>query len=171
MQQRIALAPRLARTLLLLSIGAYLLLKVYHIDDEAIESVDTALQGWPRMHLQMAWKFPGYFLIALCVAGSILGMRFGGLRHLARVASPVGIVASFTFTIYLTHLPLLKFFVAIGGTTVNSILWPAIATVAFVVAFGLFTERRIGPWRAAFALIVRVGDNLAGRAGVPLRGG
>jgi peptidoglycan/LPS O-acetylase OafA/YrhL len=137
----------------------------------ATESVNAALQNWPKTHIQMAWQFPGYFPIALRVGGSILGMRFGALRDVARIAYPVGWIASFTFTIYLTHFPLLKFFVALGGSAIDSMLWPMLATLAFVVVLGSFTERRIGPWRSAFTLLVRYGDKLASRAAMTVRNG
>jgi peptidoglycan/LPS O-acetylase OafA/YrhL len=73
-------------------------------------------------------------------------------------------MASFTFTIYLTHLPLMKFFVALGGGAIESMFWPTTMTLAAVVAIGLVTERRIGPWRVGFAGLVRLGDRIAGNA-------
>ena len=170
-QQTVTLPPIVARVLLLGSIGAYLLIKAYGIDDLTTEGVNAAMRDWPRTQLQMAWQAPGYFLIALCVAGSILGMRFGKLRQVTFFAYPISFVASFTFTIYLTHLPLLKFFVVIGGTAINSMLWPTLATLASVVLLGLVTERRIRPWRIAFTAIVRFADKLAGKAAVAVRGG
>ncbi len=170
-QGRVELKPGPARVLLLVSLGAYPLLKAYGIDDMATEAVNAILHDWPRTHLQMAWQVPGHLLIALCVVGSILGMRFGAFRQMARIAWPVGLVASFTFTIYLTHLSLLKFFVAIGGRRIDAVLWPAMATLAFVVVFGLFTEHRIKPWRSALTVIIRAGDKLASRAAVAVRGG
>jgi peptidoglycan/LPS O-acetylase OafA/YrhL len=171
LQHRITLTPWPARILLVLSIACYPLLKVLGLDDMATRGVNAAFHDWPRTHLQMAWQFPGYFPIALCVGGSILGMRFGALRQVARIGYPVGLAASFTFTIYLTHLPLLKFFVALGGSAIDSMLWPALATLAFVVVLGSFTERRIGPWRSAFTLLVRCGDKLASRAAIAVRNG
>jgi len=171
LQQRITLTPWPARILLALSIASYPLLKILGLDDMATQGVNAAFHDWPRTHLQMAWQFPGYFPIALCIGGSILGMRFGALRQVARIAYPVGLAASFTFTIYLTHLPLLKFFVALAGPAIHSMLWPALATLACVVLLGSFTERRIGPWRSAFTLLVRCSDNLANRAAIAVRHG
>jgi peptidoglycan/LPS O-acetylase OafA/YrhL len=119
----------------------------------------------------MANVFPGQFIIACCIAASIFAVRFSALRGIASIAYPVGLAASFTFTIYLTHLPLMMFFVALGGTAIDSMLWPTIMTLAAVIAIGLVTERRIGPWRAAFSRLVQFGERMAGSAIVATRRG
>jgi peptidoglycan/LPS O-acetylase OafA/YrhL len=170
-QRSLTLRPWPARVLLLLSIAAYPLIKAYGVDSMAIEGTNALLNDWPRLHLQMAWQLPGYSLIALCVAGSILGMRFASLTQTVRIAYPVGVIASFTFTIYLTHAPLMKFFVTIGSASLQSVLWPVIATLVSVVMIGMCTERRIKPWRSAFAAIVQFSDRLATRAVLAARGG
>ena len=170
-QKKISLKPVPARLLFLLSVGAYLLIKANGFDTMATEGVNNAFGNVPRHYLQVAYNFPGHFIIAVCVATSIFAMRFTALRQIASVAYPVGFVASFTFTIYLTHLPLMKFFVALGGPAMESMFWPTLATLAAVVALGSVTERRIGPWRTLFARLFRVGDRVAGNAALATRRG
>src|ERR1700710_915952 len=47
-QHRLTLEPRHARALLLVSIGAYLLLKACAVDDWVTQGVNAALGDWPR---------------------------------------------------------------------------------------------------------------------------
>ena len=170
-QKKISLQPLPARLLFLLSIGLYMFIKAYALDNMATEGVDEIFGNVPRLYLQVAYNFPGHLMIAVCVAMSIFAMRFAALRQIARVAYPVGIAASFTFTIYLMHLPLMKFFVTLGGPDIESMVWPTMATLAAVVAIGSVTERRIGPWRILFARLVRFADRLAGNAVLATRRG
>jgi peptidoglycan/LPS O-acetylase OafA/YrhL len=90
---------------------------------------------------------------------------------MARLAAPVGLVASFTFTIYLLHLPLLKFFAALGGTAIDTMVLPVFATLLTEVLVGVCTEWRVRSWRSAFTRIVNGAEKLAGRAVPVLRGG
>jgi len=156
-QRTLSLRPAPARVLLALSLAGFVALKATGTDTLATEAVNAALGQFPLTSMQMAWLLPGYLLLALCIAGSIFAVRFAALDGLARLAAPVGVVASFTFTIYLIHLPALKFFVALGFA---SMLWPALLTLAIVLVLGLLTERRLGPWRAAFSALFAAAERV-----------
>jgi hypothetical protein len=168
-QRRVDLAPVAGRALLALGLAGYLAIKASGSDGAVADSVDAWLGGWPVRHLQMAWHFPGWALIAASVAASILGMRFSGLAPAGGLARPVATLASFTFSLYLVHMPLLRFFSVAAGPFVETLYWPAIATLAAVGVFASISEHRVGAWRRGLSACVQMGGSIAVAVGAAPR--
>jgi len=160
LQKRLSPSRRVAVSAAGITALAYLAIIHFGIDTWASETVNRALSGYPISHLQMAWKAPGYLMLALTVAANIVAMRYAEFGQLARLSAPIGVLASYTFSIYLVHLPLLRFYAALLRGSVGSILIPAALTLITAVAFGQVTERRTAPWRQAFTRLVAVGVSL-----------
>ena len=156
LQQRVALSRRTAAPLVVLTAIVYLGVIHFGIDIRLSEVVNSWFHGYPRAHLQMAWKAPGYLVLALLVAANIFCMKYAEIDVFARLARPIGWVASFTFSFYLVHLPLLRFYSALFRHATGSILFPAVLTVITAAAFGQVTERRTRPWRRVFTRLLAV---------------
>lgn len=156
LQKRIVLSRGIAAFLAVLTAILYLGVVYLGLDTRLSEIVNLWFHGYPEAHLQMAWKAPGYLVLAVLVAANIFSMRYAGIEALTRLASPIGLLASFTFSFYLVHLPLLHFYSALLSDTSRSILLPAVLTIITAAAFGQVTERRTQPWRRAFSRLVAV---------------
>ncbi|MDE2005678.1 MAG: acyltransferase [Rhodospirillales bacterium] len=156
LQKRVRLLPRIAAVAAGGTAVAYVAVIYFGLDTLLSSTVNRALGGYPLANLQMAWKAPGYLVLALLVAAHILAMRHAGFDRLARFAKPAGWLASYTFSFYLTHLPLLRFYSAMLRGSVGTILVPAILTVITAVVFGEMTERRTGPWRNTFTRLMAI---------------
>lgn len=88
------------------------------------------------------------YLLALIIAANFVGFR-GIARHFAAplllCERPIRWVASFTFSLYLLHQPLLLFFAAqINGDPSGYLFYAQVlgATLASVVAIGMVTEHK-----------------------------
>jgi peptidoglycan/LPS O-acetylase OafA/YrhL len=98
--------------------------------------------------------FSRYFImdypLALIIAANFVGFR--GVAHhfaapLIACERPIRWMASFTFSLYLLHQPLLQFFAAlINGNPGNLLFYAEVmaATLASVVALGMMTEHKRG---------------------------
>ena len=126
------------------------------LDEATTTAVDAALGHMPLHYLQMAWSTPGYLIVAACVACSILAMRFAGFTLLGYWARPIGFTASFTFTLYLIHMPALKFFATVSGPYFGSMAGPAVLTVLLTFVLGMTTERKTAQWRAVMSRLFQV---------------
>ncbi len=156
LQGRIVLSPTQARLLLALSWSVYIAIKLLGLDEATTTAVDAALGHMPLHYLQMAWSTPGYLIVAACVACSILAMRFTGFTLLGYWARPIGFMASFTFTLYLIHMPALKFFATVPGPYFGSMVGPAVLTLLLTFVLGMTTERKTAQWRAAMSRLFQV---------------
>ncbi len=162
LQRQISLSRRTARLLAAMTLLAFVGVIWSGIDVRLSAVVNTWLGGYPEAHLQMAWKMPGYSVLALLLAANLFVMRFATMDIFATIARPLGFVASFTFSLYIVHLPLLRFYTALLAPKTSSVALPALLTVATAAVFAQFTERRAGAWRPVFSAIVE-GRPWAGR--------
>lgn len=130
------------------SIPAYLLFDHYQLSELGSEWLRT-LVG-PEWHKQATFSryFITDYLLALVIAANFVGFR--GIAHhfaapLIRCERPIRWVASFTFSLYLLHQPLLQFFGAlIHGDPSRPWFYLQVlaATLACVVAISLLTEQK-----------------------------
>lgn len=95
------------------------------------------------------------------VTGSIVAINFLGIVFLSKhiqvdripFERAIRFLASFTFTLYLLHYPLLNFFAAALNNDPNSVFDQSIllaATLGSVVIVGMFTEWKKDVWRSLF---------------------
>lgn len=149
-------APRLAFALSLTGLAA---VKATGLDTAADGWVNGLLGGWPESHLRYSKYFLGDWLIGALMLTNILAARTCGFHGLTRgpVRRPIVAVASISFTIYLFHVPLLKFFTAAldhDPASVESWTVLMVAVGVALIGLGLATEhqkrhvRRLFSWGA-----------------------
>ncbi|MFP5392745.1 MAG: acyltransferase family protein [Gammaproteobacteria bacterium] len=112
----------------------------------------------PVWHREAAFSryFLTDYLLALIIAANFVGFR--GIAHrfaapLRLAERPIRWVASFTFSLYIFHQPLLQFYAAlINGDPRQPWFYSAVmaATFATVVVLGYLLERKRDGWRRAF---------------------
>ena len=151
---RIELAPATARALLLLALAGFAASKAWRLDDALDGWMDAALGGFATERLRYSQWFLGDYLIGGCFALAIFAARDADLRWLGRATLRKGLwqAASYTFTLYLMHYPLLLFFSIVLGHQPRSAASLALivaATLAAVVLIAQFTEHRKGAYRRA----------------------
>lgn len=108
-----------------------------------------------KLFVQMNFSkfFVGDYVLTACIVANFIGMRALAPRLdrlLAPLERPVAAVASVTFTLYLTHQPLLLCWSTVLGTQRDSWLhwWTVTGLVALSVALiAQLTEKRRGPLR------------------------
>jgi peptidoglycan/LPS O-acetylase OafA/YrhL len=143
-----------ARLLLLLAFAAFAVLKFWRLDDALDAWVNAALGGFPAQHLRYSKWFLGDYLVGGSMALAIFAARDAGLGALGRAATKRALAqaASYTFTLYLLHFPLLVFFsVALGHdpNSAASLIVLVCATLAAVILVAHFTEHRKDVFRRA----------------------
>lgn len=137
---RIAMPPRLAVGLLLAVITTYLFIRALNIDDRlaqwswkslATQGISTASLGWSRRFL------PDHLVAALFLVGfcCLFSLRSVLAARLARFESQIKAVASYTFTFYLFHYPLLEFFRTVSSSSVIAVAATAVCVYVLGRAF------------------------------------
>ncbi|WP_119462063.1 acyltransferase family protein [Rhodospirillaceae bacterium SYSU D60014] len=148
------------RVIFALALAGFIAVKATGLDTIIDDWVNSFLGGWPETHLRYSQHFLGDWLIGALILMNILAARSCGFAGLARrsVRRPIVAVASFSFTIYLFHMPLLKFFTAALDHDSASVASWAVLMAAVAVALiglGLATEhqkqyfRRFFSWAAS----------------------
>jgi peptidoglycan/LPS O-acetylase OafA/YrhL len=156
-QERMRLTVSQARVIFVATIVAFAGLKIMSGDTTINNLVNEALNGFPRETLRYSQYFAGDFLIGAIVVANILAARyadFGGLEH---VRKPITAAASYTFSIYLLHYPLLNFFATIYEHDNRSLLGyiGLLGSVfATIVVIGFFTENQKHHLRRGLSLVV-----------------
>jgi peptidoglycan/LPS O-acetylase OafA/YrhL len=70
--------------------------------------VNTLLQGWPKARLRYSKWTAGDLILGVLLAIHLLAAH-GSKFRIGRMAHPIAVVATATFSIYLMHFPLLEF--------------------------------------------------------------
>lgn len=99
---------------------------------------DNLSAGWVSHHLRFSQWFAGDTLIAVAFAANLFAARYARLGF-PRLISPIRILASFSFTLYLTHWPLLEFWRAYAGFRMPETIFAVSCCVGLL---GLVTERQ-----------------------------
>lgn len=134
-----------ARCLFFGSIVIYAALKSVHAYDAIDAVVNRALGGFPYHYLRYSQFFLSDYLIGVLAIINIYALRYCDFGLFIKHARPIRLAASFTFSLYLFHMPLLKFFRVAFGTDLGSFwAWVLLlaATLVSVVLLGLVTEWR-----------------------------
>ena len=123
--------------------------------------------------LTFAKQFVADYLLAFLVCCNFAGMRAVGSswdRLLLPVEKPVRWAASYTFTLYLLHQPLMFFWAAVvRGRPETFVYWTkvTILTAVSIVAVGYFTEnRRHGFRRSIERWLCRLQDRVSNKTAV-----
>lgn len=151
---RVRLEATRARALLLAAVAGYGALKTWGLDAALDSRVDAALGGVPQDWLRYSQWFLGDYLVGAAIGLAIFAARDAQVPWLGAPATRrrLGQAASYTFTLYALHYPLLLFFSILfrhePESTAGLLLLVA-ATLAVVVAVAPFTEHRKDAFRRA----------------------
>lgn len=168
--ERWQLSREVARSLFVGSIVAYVLLKHVHGFDVINTEVDELLAGLPHKYLRYSQFFVGDYLLGMLVIVNVLSARYCHFASLAKAAKPIRLAASFTFSLYLFHMPLLEFYSVVLHTDVHSLGAYALLLVtvlASVAALGMVTEWRKDVLRRWLERCVLYLQGIAGRLASP----
>lgn len=152
--ERHVLGKGLARGLFFGSIALYLLLKFTHTFDAINDAANLWMGGWPVAKLRYSQFFVGDYLIALLVLMNIYSVQYCGFTVFPRCSRAIRLAASFTFSLYLFHMPLMKFYSAMLRARPDSRAMYALLlclTLGSVMALGMATEWRKGTLRSWLA--------------------
>ncbi|HET7370258.1 MAG TPA: acyltransferase [Gammaproteobacteria bacterium] len=142
---RYRLKAGLARALFVTSIAVYGVTKYLGGFDFLNGWINVTFGGFPEEQLRYSQYFLGDYLIALLVGLNIWSALYCNFRFSPSVSKGIRLAASFTFSLYLFHDPLLQFYSAVIGATPASTtdFMLVLACVCLtVVLLGMFTERR-----------------------------
>ena len=117
------------------------------------------LSGGYRVFIGGDWRFPDDFFLGLWVALTIyLVPAWSGFRAIpAWPVKTIRFLASFTFSLYLYHAPLLVFLYAISLRYLGTPLewqWLLVLVLCAVLVLGAGTEHATGPYRRVFSRIL-----------------
>jgi peptidoglycan/LPS O-acetylase OafA/YrhL len=144
----LALSPRQARALFLLTLVAGLLL--FWFDTSiSIRVALTSVWPWFTSALQASNQFIGDFLLGVMIAGNLFAVSRmpDALAPILAWKRPIKTCASFTFSAYLYHTPLFILLWDVARIHAPFVVVPALALG--IVLLGLVTERRLPAWRNA----------------------
>jgi small basic protein len=155
------------RLLLAVSILGAIALKASGLDGSMNDAFDAALGGFAKAYLRYSRYALGDYLFAGFIALAILAARDADLVALGRCRGPIAAAASVTFSLYLTHFPLL---LAFSKVFPGDPLAIGVATLACAVAFGMAFERNKAAARRIAAMVLspfRTALPAAAPAGLP----
>ncbi|HEY3909961.1 MAG TPA: acyltransferase [Stellaceae bacterium] len=130
--------PAAARLLFFATLGALLLSFHFTMTSHIDEFVDGMSGGWISTHMDGSEWFVGDIVIALLFSANVFAANFARLEF-GRLTAPIRLVASFSFTLYVIHWPLLELllvYLKIG------VVHTIVAVLLSVAALGLVTERQ-----------------------------
>jgi peptidoglycan/LPS O-acetylase OafA/YrhL len=158
--------PRGLSALLFLMSATYTLFLVLHgtptqslsnrIEASLVEGYWSLADGQLRIFIGAEWRFLNDLYFALWVAISIYLVPTPGPTPLVPVWAnkTIRFLASYTFSLYLYHAPMLFFYHSLSvqflGTPLN-LLWLLTSVLLSVLALGAITEHASGPYRRFFA--------------------
>lgn len=137
LQQSRPLPQRQARVLAVAAIVLFLLLKALHIEHAVNAEVHRLLAGGPGFPLRFSQWFVGDYIVGILTMALVYALGTAEVRIPAVLQRPIVGLAKVSFSLYLTHYPLLLLFAALFPRHG----WVAMA-LAFVgaVAFGAVFE-------------------------------
>ncbi len=100
--------------------------------------IDGLSDGWILLHLRESQWFLSDTLLAPVIAGNLFAARYARLGF-GRLNAPIRILASFSFTLYLMHWPLLEFWRFYIGLDAVAATFAALCCVGLL---GLLTEQQ-----------------------------
>jgi peptidoglycan/LPS O-acetylase OafA/YrhL len=112
--------------------------------------------AWPfaALPLGSADRFLADYLVCAIVLANFACARDAGFGSLLRLQGPIRLLASHTFTLYLSHMLVIRSWLAFYPHQRDSsldLLGLLLAIAAATILLGGVTERRLPAWRALFA--------------------
>jgi peptidoglycan/LPS O-acetylase OafA/YrhL len=156
-QQRHRMAAGVAR---IGWVATLALLALYNLSgtEATLRGLVDATWPFPALPLGGTDRFVGDYLVGAIVVANFACARWARFEGIARVAGPIRVLSSYTFTLYLSHSLILGAWRSLGGLD-GSVAKAAAVTASIVAStwvLGMVTERRKDSYRRAF-------DGIAGR--------
>jgi peptidoglycan/LPS O-acetylase OafA/YrhL len=156
-QQRHRMAPGLAR---IGWVATLALLALYNLlgTEAILRALVDAAWPFPGLPLGGTDRFLGDYIVGAIVAANFACARWARFDGIGRVAGPIRVLSSHTFTLYLSHSLILGAWRSLGGLDGSAATAAAVTgtIVATTWALGMVTERRKDSYRRVF-------DAIAGR--------
>ena len=145
-------APKLpwARLVLAAALVGIVILKISAIENVLNDHADTLLHGFARSQLRYSQFFVGDYLFAALVGLVIWSLRDSELDLFGKAQAVVAAMASVSFSMYLTHLPLMYAFGHVFHKNPAAI---GLCSLAVIVVFGMVFERNK---RIARSLVLKI---------------
>ncbi|MGG7604116.1 acyltransferase family protein [Massilia sp. BKSP1R2A-1] len=143
-------AARLGWLASLLAFGLYAGLGL----EAPLRALGSAAWPFAALPLGSADRFLADYLVCAIVLANFACARDAHFGGLLRLAAPIRLLASHTFTLYLSHMLVIRCWLALyphrrdSGADLLALL---LAIVAATILLGGVTERRLPAWRALFA--------------------
>ncbi len=148
-------AARIGFAASLLLFGAWIGLDV----EEPLRLAGVAWWPWPALPLGSADRYLADYLLCFIVLLNFACARDAGFTAPLRIGAPIRLLASATFTLYLSHALVIAVWMALyphDPASSLDLLGLGAAIAATTVVLGAVTERRRNAWRALFARMLRV---------------
>lgn len=160
---RLTPLPRNAsRILALASVLLLIALRVTGVETTLNDLLDQATGGFAKTHLRYSQFFLGDYLSAAAIAGLIHAARGADMSLLVLLKKPIGATASVSFSMYLTHYPLLLLF---GSFFQGQTVLIGLLTLVSIIVFAAVFEHHKAVFRRAFAAIWSLKVLMSSRAG------
>ena len=143
-------AARIGWCASLLAFGLYVGLGL----EVPLRTVGSALWPFAALPLGSADRFLADYLVCALVLANFACARDARIDSLLRLQGPIRLLASHTFTLYLSHMLVIRCWLAFYPHERDSsadLLGLMLAIVAATILLGGVTERRLPAWRALFA--------------------
>jgi peptidoglycan/LPS O-acetylase OafA/YrhL len=157
LQVRLALAQSTARLGFAVSLS---LLVVYNLAgmESALRNFAAATWPFPSLPLASAERFLGDYVVCVLVVANFLCARFAGLSGLLKYGRQIRAVASYTFTLYLSHMLVVLTWLKIyphEGKNLYDVVGITLAIGLVTIALAQLTERRKERFRQPVDWILR----------------
>lgn len=152
-RERFALSRTLARILLFGSFAAYVIYKVSGVEQSLIALGNAPFGGVADTPLGSAQSWLHDYVVAVLAAIHLHALGHAHLSLPTFSERPIRVAASFTFSLYLMHAPMLlfvRYVVDYDRRNGMQVLALSLAVLAAIGVIGLFTEHRKGPYRRGF---------------------
>jgi peptidoglycan/LPS O-acetylase OafA/YrhL len=138
LHRKLAIGVMTARIVLGLTAAVLILTIIFDLTGPVDHWVDRLSGGWISHHLRFSQWFAGDTIVAVVFAAHMFAAKYARLGF-GRLTAPIRILASFSFTLYLTHWPLLEFWRGYVGLDMPATIFAVLCGVGLL---GLFTEHQ-----------------------------
>jgi len=130
------------------------MLKATDFENTANNMINDWTSGFAKEHLRYSQDFLGDYLFAILIWGIIYAARGSNLTFLIYFRKPIAAMASISFSMYLTHIPLFLLFGALFPKQRATI---GIFSLGGIVVFGVIFERNKIFLRRFFEAVLNYG--------------
>lgn len=135
---RYGLSPAVAKLLFFSTLAAILLSFHFTLTSYIDGMVDGLSGGWISAHMDGSEWLVGDTVTAILFSANVFSAKFARLEF-GRLAKPIQLIASFSFTLYVIHWPLLQLFL---GYLRLGFFQTIVMILLSVVLLGAVTERQ-----------------------------